>query len=36
MRQELNREQIERSLHAAVDALTPNVLEHMEIGRAHV
>lgn len=31
MRQELNREQIERSLHAAVDALTPNVLEHMDI-----
>lgn len=31
MKQELNREQIERSLHAAVDALTPNVLEHMDI-----
>ncbi len=31
MRQELNREQIERSLRAAVDTLTPNVLEHLDI-----
>lgn len=31
MKQELNRDQIERSLRTAVDTLTPNVLEHMDI-----